>query len=444
VGTTKNCYDGNTWDKTICPDDVTCAKNCALDGADYEGTYGVTTSGNALTLKFVTHGAYSKNIGSRSYLMDSTSTYRMFKLKNQEFSFTVDVSNLPCGLNGALYFVAMDEDGGKGSFPNNNAGAEYGTGYCDAQCPHDMKFISGEANAEGWKPSPSDPNAGTGKYGSCCDEFDIWEANQISSAYTSHSCSKDGAYRCEGTECGDDSAGERHKGVCDKDGCDLNPFRVGNKNFFGPGDKFSVDTSKPFQVVTQFLTADNTTTGELVEVRRLYVQDEKVVQTPMFTAGGNSYDSLTTKSCDAMKQDFGDINDFDRTGGFAKMAKSLEKGMVLVMSMWDDHDAHMLWLDSSYPTDKDPSSPGVGRGTCPTSSGVPADVERDHADATVVYSDIKSGDIGSTYKGGSGPSPGPTPGNCPGGTLSACIDLCPANPPAAYKACVQSCVERCS
>ena len=39
--------------------------------------------------------------------------YEMFELLNQEFSFEVDVSNLPCGLNGALYFVAMDADGGK-------------------------------------------------------------------------------------------------------------------------------------------------------------------------------------------------------------------------------------------------------------------------------------------------------------------------------------------
>lgn len=37
-----------------------------------------------------------------------------FKLKNREFSFDVDVSNLPCGLNGAVYFVAMDAKGEKG------------------------------------------------------------------------------------------------------------------------------------------------------------------------------------------------------------------------------------------------------------------------------------------------------------------------------------------
>merc|ERR1719446_1010550 len=46
-----NCYKGNAWDKTLCPDPKTCAKNCALDAADvagYASTYGVSTQGNAL------------------------------------------------------------------------------------------------------------------------------------------------------------------------------------------------------------------------------------------------------------------------------------------------------------------------------------------------------------------------------------------------------------
>ncbi|KAJ7661145.1 glycosyl hydrolase family 7-domain-containing protein [Mycena rosella] len=36
----------------------------------------------------------------------------------------------------------MDVDGGLSRFPTNKAGAQYGTGYCDSQCPHDLKFIS--------------------------------------------------------------------------------------------------------------------------------------------------------------------------------------------------------------------------------------------------------------------------------------------------------------
>ena len=75
------------------------------------------------------------------------------------------------------------------SYSGNAAGAEYGTGYCDAQCPHDIKFISGEANCEGWIFSETDPNSGTGKWGSCCAEMDLWEANGRSQAFTTHPCS---------------------------------------------------------------------------------------------------------------------------------------------------------------------------------------------------------------------------------------------------------------
>jgi cellulose 1,4-beta-cellobiosidase len=130
------------WDSSLCPDDATCATNCAVDGADYEGTYGVTTDTDALTLTFVT----GSNIGSRLYLMEDESTYQMFKLLNREFTFDVDVSNLGCGLNGAPYFVAMDSDGGLSKYENNKAGAKYGTGYCDSQCPRDLKFINGQVS----------------------------------------------------------------------------------------------------------------------------------------------------------------------------------------------------------------------------------------------------------------------------------------------------------
>jgi len=139
-----NCYTGNSWNSTVCADNKSCAANCALDGADYQGTYGITVNGNALTLKFVTTNTNGKNIGSRVYLMSSDSKYELFKVLNQEFTFDVDVSNLPCGLNGALYFSEMDADGGLSKYPTNKAGAKYGTGYCDSQCPTDMKFINGE------------------------------------------------------------------------------------------------------------------------------------------------------------------------------------------------------------------------------------------------------------------------------------------------------------
>ena len=30
----------------------------------------------------------------------------------------------------------------------NKVGAGFGTGYCDAQCPHDVKYINGEPNSQ--------------------------------------------------------------------------------------------------------------------------------------------------------------------------------------------------------------------------------------------------------------------------------------------------------
>jgi cellulose 1,4-beta-cellobiosidase len=78
--------------------------------------------------------------------MEDEETYQMFKLKNQEFTVDVDTSELPCGLNGALYFVSMDADGGLARYEGNKAGAKYGTGYCDSQCPRDLKFINGEVS----------------------------------------------------------------------------------------------------------------------------------------------------------------------------------------------------------------------------------------------------------------------------------------------------------
>ncbi|THH17839.1 hypothetical protein EW146_g3054 [Bondarzewia mesenterica] len=388
-----NCYTGNEWDASICPDPVTCAENCALDGADYSGTYGISTSGDALTLDFVTTGA-NTNVGSRVYLMADASNYQMFKLLNQEFTFDVDLSNLPCGLNGALYFSEMDADGGLSKYPNNKAGAKYGTGYCDSQCPRDLKFINGAANVDGWTADSNSANSGTGMYGSCCNEMDVWEANSISSAFTPHPCSVAGQTECSGTTCGG-TAG-RYVGVCDPDGCDFNSFRMGDQTFYGNG--MTVDTSSKFTVITQFLTSDNTTTGTLSEIRRLYVQNGKVIQNSAVNiAGIDPVNSITDNYCTEQKTVFGDTNSFANQGGLTAMGQAFAQGMVLVMSVWDDYAANMLWLDSDYPTTASPSTPGVARGTCATTSGVPATVESVSASASVTFSNIKFGPIGSTF-----------------------------------------------
>ncbi|KAG6858088.1 hypothetical protein C0991_003639, partial [Blastosporella zonata] len=77
-------------------------------------------------------------------------------------------------------------------YPTNKAGAKYGTGYCDSQCPQDIKFIAGQANVAGWTPDSNSANSGTGTNGACCSEMDIWEANSISAAVTPHPCTGTG------------------------------------------------------------------------------------------------------------------------------------------------------------------------------------------------------------------------------------------------------------
>merc|ERR1712241_1301937 len=280
---------------------------------------------------------------------------------------TFDVSQAQCGMNGAMYFVEMDESGGKGR-GNNNAGAKFGTGYCDAQCPHDMKYISGVANSDGWKPNPNDlsNNMGAGKYGSCCAEMDIWEANSMANAYTPHPCGIEGQLRCEGVDCGDNDKNQRYDGVCDKDGCDINPFRMGNEKFYGRGEEFQVNTLKPVTVVTQFLTTDGTDEGDLSEMRRYYIQDGEVIHSPTTkNLGVDDTDSITDGFCDAKKDLFGDENDFKELGGNKAMGESLDRGHVMIFSLWDDVEVNMNWLDSAFPLDKPVTDPGVKRGECP-------------------------------------------------------------------------------
>lgn len=171
----------------------------------------------------------------------------------------------------------------------------------------------------------------------------------------------------------------------------LQSYRQGVKDFYGPG--MTIDTKKKFTVVTQFIGSGS----DLQEIKRFYVQDGKTVANSQSTHAGTEGNSITDAWCDKQKTVFQDKSSFKDKGGLKQMGASLAKGHVLVMSLWDDHAVNMLWLDSSYPTDKDASTPGIARGTCPTDSGKPDDVETKSPDATVIYSNIKFGPIGSTF-----------------------------------------------
>ncbi|KAG8899831.1 hypothetical protein FRC01_010353, partial [Tulasnella sp. 417] len=153
-----------------------------------------------------------------------------------------------------------------------------------------------------------------------------------------------------------------------------------------------------FTIVTQFITDNGTATGKLTEIRRLYVQNGVVIQNSVNKISGiPAVNSITDAYCDAQKTTFGDQKQFQAKGGLTGMGQSLARGGVLVLSVWDDYAVNMLWLDSQYPTDC--TADGCYRGTCPTTSGVPSEIEVSAASATVTYSNIRVGDIGSTYSG---------------------------------------------
>merc|ERR1711937_1036050 len=177
------------------------------------------------------------------------------------------------------------------------------------------------------------------------------------------------------------------------------------------------------------------------------VQDGKEISHPAYAAGGGA-NHETDAFCAAQKTSFGDRNSFAEKGGMKAMGDALNRGMVLVISLWDDIAVNMNWLDSVMEGD-DPSAPGAKRGPCDPADGRPETLREAHPDAHYIVTDVKWGDIGTTTNASPGPAPTPTPsptptptpGDCPGGSLSACIDLCPSD---AFAACVESCQRRCN
>jgi hypothetical protein len=214
----------------------------------------------------------------------------MFYLLNKELSFDVDVSACGCGMNSALYFISMESDGGQSR--SGYTGATYGTGYCDAQ------------PAEPGRPS--------------CDELDIWEANSLANVYTTHPCLN---------------------GQCDASGCGFNTYARGDKNFYGRGSGYQVDSTQRFTVVTRFVTVDGTDNGNLKEIQRFYIQNGRTIQQPTF----NGFNSLSDGYCRANGQSNGQ-------GGVSNgMSQGMKRGMVLSMSMWGSPNdgGQMSWLDTN-------------------------------------------------------------------------------------------------
>ncbi|KAK8068815.1 carbohydrate-binding module family 1 protein [Apiospora phragmitis] len=233
----------------------------------------------------------------------------------------------------------MDPTGGRNQY--NTGGAKYGSGYCDAQCP-----------VQTWK----NGTLNTAGAGYCCNEMDILEANSRANAFTPHPCTSSD---------------------CDKGGCGFNPYAQGHKDYYGPGG--TVDTSKPFTVITQFITNDGTTSGTLSQITQRKDGGQRRVRG----------DTLTADGCIAA--DPGAAN----FGGLPGMGKALGRGMVLTFAIWNDASQFMNWLDSG------------SNGPCNATEGDPALIQKNNPYTHVIFSNIRWGDIGSTFSSGAGaPQPG--------------------------------------
>ncbi len=124
--------------------------NFIVDAGADPASRGVEIRDNYIKLNFI-HSP-------RIYMLDKTSRkYQMFNMNGKKLSFDVELENMPCDYNLALYFSEMKQ--------NNNIGS----GYCDAQ-----------------------------GQGYACSEMDIFEGNVVATHLTSHPC--------QGSNCDRDGA----------------------------------------------------------------------------------------------------------------------------------------------------------------------------------------------------------------------------------------------
>jgi len=165
---------------------------------------GIRINGNALTV----------NHNTRSYLASACSnafapdTFKQLHLLDRTLSFTVDLSNVGCGCNAALYLVNMP------AYSQNGQAnpTECGDFYCDAN----------------------------NVCGAWCPEMDIFEANNRALAVTPHKC--------------DPEQGKWYP-HCDGGGCSMNTHRL-DPNSFGLGANFVINTQNPFTVAISFITSN--------------------------------------------------------------------------------------------------------------------------------------------------------------------------------------------
>lgn len=304
-------------------------ERCYLQGltaARYAEAYGVQVgypNNRAITMNFATKDANTPtpNYGSRLYLTDGKG-YTLFAPMAGELSFDVDVSQVPAGMNAAVYLVSMDRFGNLNSVSGdgvmNTAGWRRGLGYCDAQCPKDLRFVQGQGYNKDHV------------LASCCPEMDLFEGNRFVQAFTAHPCKLAKATVCNSSEVKDCGA------ACDSAGADINTFRES-----GPGHALydMLDVSAPFKINTSFITDNGHPNGTLVDIVQIFSQNGEQ----------KGKLSFADRFKAAKSEGFRPEDEFATVyGGLAQMGEAIRRGMVMVLALWADPSGNMNWLDSCH------------------------------------------------------------------------------------------------
>ncbi|KAJ0344419.1 hypothetical protein COL154_008354 [Colletotrichum chrysophilum] len=267
-----SCFERQEWQTDYCNSTQSCTERCAIDGAYYPG-YGIVTNGDSLSQQYETPIDFSKSQNSRVFLMeDGGDKYQTFSLLGNELAFDVDLGTVPCGLNGALTFLAMDADGGLERYEGNEAGAR-------------------NSNSRAFQTSSK-----------ICSRIDSYAI-------------------CENGACGEDRLRQ-----CDSDGCDYNPYRLGVTDFYGIGG--DVDTSKKFTVVTRF-AEDKITKFFIQDGKRIDAPSPALPNFP-------DVNGLSKDYCRIKTVEFSEPDIFEALGGVARQNDILRRPMVMALSIQDD------------------------------------------------------------------------------------------------------------
>jgi len=242
----------------------------AGEGSSYASGHGGDVMGHKLTMK---HNSGFSITTSCKYDWDPRS-FKLFRLLGRTLTYTVDLSKVGCACNLALYLVPLPARGPSGS-PSRGT-CSYVSYYCDA-------------------------NAACGNW---CPELDVMQANKYVFAATPHKC--------------DAPSSNGHYSHCDREGCGQNTNTMGVMDY-GPGKLYTIDTTRPFDVHTDFYGS-----GELAAGAAFTGMQTRLVQ-------GSNQLVLDHSSCRSY---------------LPNLAGSMAAGMSLRIAYWGDDPDKMSWLDN--------------------------------------------------------------------------------------------------